>query len=112
MKAYIIAGVVILTISCWIMAYFYIKRMTWIGSKEYDYINRAKEEISHPTHRQRVILWIQSEEAENLYVKSPKRFPDEYKNVVDNIGDDLIEELREKYENEYQSRNTKNTKTV
>lgn len=91
---------------------YYIRKMSWIGDKEAEYIDKAKAEITHSTHRQRVFLWIQSKKAEDLYTKSPKNFPTMYKNKVDEIGENLIKELREKYENEYKSRNTKDVKTV
>lgn len=83
----------------------------WKTEYEDKYIEYAKR-INHPAHRQRVILWLQSKEARNIYVNNPHNFYDIYQNQISKIAEDLIDELTKKYENEYKSRSKQNIKTI
>lgn len=110
--------IIVITIIAFIFLFFLIVilrvnfyKRRWRKTLQHQYIEKARKEIKHGTHKQRVILWLMGEGEEN-YLDSPYHFEEIYQRSVDYIGDDIIEELTKKYKDEYKSRNTKNTKTI
>lgn len=88
----------------------YINKKKWKELKHF-YITEARR-INHDEHRQRMILWLQSLDAEEIFINQPKSFRAIYNDKVEKIGEEIIQELTKKYTDEYQSRNKKSTKAI
>lgn len=89
-----------------------IKKRKWRKTIRHQYIDKARIEISNSSLRQRVILWLLSEEGMTTYLFYPPYFEAAYYKRVEKIEEDLINELTKKYTDEYKSRSTKNIKAI